>query len=289
MQRLNPQDPVDFLLSREEGKTAENWHILALDEIKSDEPFGKWKGPRGFPVTCTVEPDERKVGEVLAPSWRSKAEVEKMQATAGPIVAAAQRQMRPMMPTGDFWRLHNFRTYDELPKDAYNGGWDWDTAYGEDEKNSASAGIKSFRGPGEKDIFPIYIEQALWDWLEFPGLVKLMQSTSGPHYVEKKATGKSVVQVLKTYGVTAGEVAVLGSKLERAAAAQPAATTGRIYVRKAILDHLLYGEVQGLLRVTAEALMEGAHGLDLNDTFVQAVHRHLGIAGGKQRKKVAFG
>jgi len=43
------------------------------------------------------------------------------------------------------------------------------------------------------------------------------------------------------------------------------------------------GEHQGLLRVTAEALMFGAGGLDLNDAFVQALHRHLGL-GAKPRR-----
>lgn len=289
MQRLAIDDPVAWLLEREDSKAAENWHILAFDEVRSDEQFARWTGPRGFPVTCTVEPDPRPLGAVLAPSWRNKEEVERMQAQAGPIVAAAQRQQRPMRPTGDFWALKWFtdRTYDKLPPDAYNGGWDWDTAYSENENNSATAGVKSFRGAGDKDTFRIYIEDVQWDWLEFPELVSLLQKLLGPHYVEKKASGKSVVQALKTYNVPAEEVLVLGDKLARASAAQPAATTGRIYVNKLVYDKLLYGEHQGLLRITAESLQQDGEGLDLNDAFVQAVHRHLGI-GAVAKKKVAF-
>ncbi len=289
MQRLGIDDPVAWLLERESGKTAEHWHILVMDEIHSAEPFSRYDGPLGFPKTCTVEPDPRKIGEVLAPKLRDLAEAERMQATAGSVVASAQRQQRPMRPTGDFWALKYFegRTYDELPPDAHNGGYDWDTAYTKEEKNSATAGIYSFRGAGELDKCRVYIEDVQWDWLEAPELVKFLRLLGGPHYVEKKASGKSIVQMLKTYGIVAEEVAVAGDKLSRASAAQPAASTGRIYINKRVVDKLLYGEHQGLLRITAEALQADGEGLDLNDAFVQAVHRHLKIGSGK--KKIAFG
>jgi hypothetical protein len=287
MQRLGLDDPIEWLLAREHGPTAEHWHILVLDEIRSNEPFSRYKGPRGFPETCTVEPDEREVGAILAPKFRTKKEVLRLQATAGPIVAASQRQQRPMRPTGEFWKLKWFenKVYETLPSDAHNGGWDWDTAYGEDpEVHAATAGVKSFRGLGGNDDFRIYIDDLHYDWIEFPALITLLMSKTGPHYIEKKATGKSAAQVLRTYGITAEEVPVLGDKLERAAAAQPAVSTGRVWVSRLVYNTLLYAEGQGLLRITAEALRENRGGLDVNDSFVQAVHRHLGL-GGKRKKR----
>lgn len=289
MQRLGPDDPVSWLLEREGTKAEERWHILVMDEIKSAEPFGRWKGPLGFPPSCTVEPDPRKVGEVLAPKYRDKAEVERMQAQAGSIIAAAQRQQRPMRPTGDFWNLKWFegRTYETLPPDAHNGGWDLDTAYTKDEANSATAGVKSYRGAGEKNEFRIYIDDLFWEWFELPELLADLRLRQGPFYVEQKASGKSAVQMLKTYGITAQEVPVKGDKLQRASAAQPAVSVGRIYINKLVYDRLLYGEQQGLLRITAEALQEDGEGLDLNDAFVQALFRHLGI--NSQKRKLQFG
>lgn len=287
MQRLDVADPVAWLLNREEAASAEKWHIVALDEIKSTEPFGRWKGPGGFPTTCTLEPDNRKEGEVLYPSYRSLEEAKRIQAQVGPVVAAAQRQQRPMRPTGDFWPLSAFqdRTYDRLPSDAYNGGWHWDTAFTANEENSATAGIYMFRGPGDKETCRIFIEDVDWDWLEFPELIKRMRSKSGPHFVEKKASGKSAVQVLKTHGVIATEVPVLGDKLSRASAVQPVALNGRIYVNALVYQKLLWGEHQGLLRVTAEALRQGGEGLDLNDAFVQGVWHLLDIASSRPKLK----
>jgi hypothetical protein len=290
MQRLGIDDPISWLLQREEGDTAENWHICCFDEVKSDEKFGRWDGPLGFPKTCTVEADWRAPGEVLAPIFRKPEEVKRIQAKSGPIITAAQRQMRPMRPTGDFWALKWFegRTYDELPTNAYNGGWDWDTAYTKEEANSASAGIKSFRGPGGQDDFKVFIEDVFWDWLEFPELTTHLKTVAPPHYVEAKATGKSIVQTLKAYDIVAEEVKVAGDKIARASAAQPAVSAGRVYINKLVYQKLLYGEHQGLLRITAEALIAGGEGLDLNDAFVQSLFRHLGI-GAEVKKKAKFG
>jgi len=293
MQRLGAEDPIDYLLRREVGEKTERapqyWHVVAMDEIKSDEPLGRWSGPKGLPPTCTLEDDARPAGEVLAPSRFTPAQVREMQASAGSLAAAAQRQQRPMSPTGDFWNSDRFGSYVELPADAYDGGRDWDLAFTKDERNSANACIVSYRGPSLPDApdqFPIYIHDVDWRWLEFPELVTWMRGVSGPHYIEEKASGKSAVQALKAYQVVAEPVPVKGDKLARASAVQPAVENGRVYVRGLVIDKLLRGERQGLLRVTAEGLRGEGEGLDVNDAFVQALSRHLGITL-ERKKKVA--
>jgi Phage-related terminase len=290
MQRLAIDDPANWLLEREESRAEEKWHILAMDELHSAEPYWKGTGVYGFPKSCTMEPDPRKVGEVLAPKWRNRDEVERLQAQTGSVLSSAMRQQRPMRPTGDFWQEKWFkdRVYSMLPTDAFNGGWDWDTAYTKDEHNSGTAGVLSYRGVGDNESFKIYIQDILLDYLEFPELVTLMRSLkNAPHFVEKKASGKSIVQQLKTYNIRADEVLVLGDKLARASAVQPAAATGRIYISSLVYEKLMTGD-QGLFRVTAEALQDGTVALDLNDAFVQGLHRHLGI-GAIRKKKVSFG
>jgi hypothetical protein len=295
MQRLGAEDPVDYLFRREVGEKTErapmNWHVLVFDEIKSDEPLGRWDGPMGLPPTCTLEPDWRAKGEILAPTRFNAAQVKEKHGQLPSWVASAQRQQRPMSPSGDFWKLDwlEGNTYETLAEHAYNGGWDWDTAYTDQEKNSASAGILSYRGPapkGRPEEFPIYVEDVWWDWLEFPELVAHLQGTTGPHYVEAKASGKSVVQTLTTYNIPAKEVLVKGDKLARASAAQPTVSAGRVYVNQRVYDKLLWAERQGLLRVTVEALSEGGEGLDLNDAFVQLIWRHMKL-GGKGRLVIA--
>lgn len=281
MQRLGTDDPIDFLFRRELGedtdRAPEHWHVVLADEVRSDEPLGRWDGPLGIPPTCTLEADPRSVGEVLAPSRYDPERVAELQTAAGTLVSAAQRQQRPMRPSGDFWKKGWFRTYRTLPEDAYDGGRDWDTAYTKKEGSSASAYVESYRGKGQEGQFPIYIEDVDWEWKEFPELVAWMKSTSGPHYVEDKAAGKSVVQALAQESVAAQEVAVKGDKFARAAAVQPVASNRRIFVREEVARKLLYGERQGLLRVTAEQLQADGDDLDVNDAFVQALTRHVGL------------
>lgn len=291
MQRLAPEDPIDFLFRREVGERTqlapEKWHVVCMDEIKSEEPLGRWSGPMGLPPTCTLEPDERPKGRVLSPNWIPPETVKQAQAGAGPLTTAAQRQQRPMAAEGLFWKVEWFNEYPELPATAYDGGYDWDTAYG--EAGADSAWVESYRGVSARDNpddFDIYIDDCGWGDYTMPALVQKMQDLADmPQYVEAKASGKSAVQWLKTYQIVAKEVTVKGDKLARAAAAQPAVTGGRIYVSAKVSQKLLWGEGQGLLRVTAEALQEGGKGLDLNDAFVQAIHRHLGLSEKKSRLK----
>ncbi|MGH7501299.1 MAG: hypothetical protein ACREL7_06010 [Longimicrobiales bacterium] len=278
MQRLGTDDPIDWLLRREIGEDTElapmNWHVVICDEIKSNEPLGRWDGPMGLPPTCTIEPDDRKPGQVLAPSRFSDAEVRSMQAQSGSYTTDAQRQQRPQSPKGDYWREEWFGEYDELPYEAHNGGNDWDTAYTEDEANSASARIHSFRGKGKADEFPIFIHDVDWDWWEFPELLSAIREIKGPHYLEAKATGKSAAQAVRRNGIVVSEIPVHGDKFARANSVQEVVSSGRVYVRRAIRRRLLKGDRQGLLRVRAETLVAGGPDLDLNDAFVQALIRH---------------
>lgn len=283
MQRLGAFDPIDFLFRREVGEDTdeapEHWHVVVCEEIKSDAPLGRWDGPRGLPPTCTIEPDPRKRGMVLAPSRFNDAQVAMLQRTAGTYTTEAQRQQRPSAPTGDFWHDTWFGTYDEMPRGTFNGGKDWDTAYTKEERNSASAWVESYRARGPAGKFTIFIEDCGWDWWEFPELVETMLALDGPHYIEKKASGKSAAQVLRREKVIVSEVGVKGDKLARSSAVQPTVANGRVLIKASLRRKLLSGDRQGLLRVTAEALATSRGDLDLNDAFVQAITRHTATSG----------
>jgi len=286
MQRLGQQDPIDFLFRREVGEDTDeapqHWHVLCLDEKKSEDNLADYGGEKGLPPTCTLIEDDRGIGEILAPSRFDEDAVERQQQAAG-IHAQAQRQQRPSEPTGDFWEESWFRVYgtpqgdpyNELPSTAFSGGKDWDTAYTADEKNSASAYVESYETPGDK----IYVTDADLDWKETPELVAWMQAMEGPHYVEGKASGKSAVQMLRREGVSVQEVDVEGGKFERAAGVQPVVANGRVFVHASVIDTLLRHSKQGLLQVTSDDLLQQGSGLDLNDAFVQAINRHSGGGG----------
>jgi hypothetical protein len=57
-----------------------------------------------------------------------------------------------------------------------------------------------------------------------------------------------------------------------------------VLVRSTLLRRLLEGGKQGLLNITAENLQANKGDIDLNDAFVQAITRHVGVKPGKRRR-----
>ena len=119
---------------------------------------------------------------------------------------------------------------------------DWDLAYTKEEKNSASAYVKTGVFAGN-----IYIIDFDWKWLEFPQLVRWMKAVGGPHAVEGKASGKSARQTLSQKGVIVTEVKVSSDKVARAKSATPIAEAGMVYMKKSMADRLYNDSKQGIL------------------------------------------
>jgi len=297
MQRLGPEDPIDFLLRREVGKgeadkAPEGWSVLAYDEIKSDEPLADYDGPKGLPSTCTLIDDPRSTGQILCPSKFPEEEVRKQQAAAG-SASVPQRQQREGDQEGDFWKeawfdrfgSHQDRPRADVPETAHAHGNDWDTAYTADESNSATARIRSARTV-EADGAHVWIYGCDWDWVEWPALISWMEGQKPPHFIEAKASGRSAAQSLADNDVPVSKVEVTGGdKYSRASDVQGMVGhpdyggTGRVHVHASVWEKLLNGDRQGLLKVKKQNLINETGALDLNDTFVQALHRHRDAGG----------
>jgi phage terminase large subunit-like protein len=117
----------------------------------------------------------------------------------------------------------------------------------------------------------MYIDRVGWYWKIFPDLMKLMRDDfPEPHFVEAKASGVDLVNLLKSEGIAAVGVQVVGDKLARARMATPKAEAGLIYVRASILEKIYYDQDQGILKFPNGAKQ------DLADTIAQAILRHLG-------------
>lgn len=145
-------------------------------------------------------------------------------------------------------------------------GTDWDMAYTKEEENAASAYITA--GKLKNDI---YIDDLDFQWLEFPELVRWVKSKPSPHYIEAKASGKSVKQVLVKNGIIAIEVQVSGGdKIARAKMATPIAEAGFCYIRESLADKMYNDEKQGIL------MFPRGQFKDLADTLAQCLQR-LGI------------
>ncbi|HLA53223.1 MAG TPA: hypothetical protein VK618_07955 [Flavitalea sp.] len=207
----------------------------------------------------------------------------------GPDGYAGQIMQTPVPEGGLIWKDTYFTIvpdYD-FPDPKWAGveayGTDWDTAYTKDEVNAASAFITSFRYRRK-----IYLDQFDFRWLEFPEMINWMKLQVAPHYIEKKASGKSAKQTLTRYGVIAIEVPVPGGadKIARAKMATPVGAAGMLCIRRSIAERFMNDSRQGVL-----FFPKGMYA-DVADVLAQVVARHKGggtrVMGSESEQEDAF-
>lgn len=252
MQRLNEKDPTGNWVNKV-GK--EIFHICLPGELSND-----------------VKPAELKefyVDGLLDAIRLNTGDLAELKIDLGSYGYAGQIQQRPAPEDGGTWKKWFIAVPDKEfpdPDDLANYGSDWDLAYTENQKNSASAFVTA--GKLENVM---YIDKIGFKWAEFPDLIKFMNAQASPHYIEAKASGKSAKQTLKKNGIPAVEVKVVGGdKIARATLATPYAEAGLVCIRESLLNKLYNDEKQGIL-----VFPNGEHD-DLQDALVQAIQRLLG-------------
>lgn len=143
----------------------------------------------------------------------------------------------------------------------------FDTAYTENEKNSATAYV-------ELGLFKGYVYVLGYDfrWLEFPEQIKWMAEYDGPIKIEAKATGKSAGQSLRRAGISAIELEIPHTdKRSRANAISFHTESKRVIILNHLRDGFLNDIQQGILKYP-----EGSHD-DLGDAFVLGITDLLGL------------
>ena len=256
--RWHEDDLCGWLL-QQEREEPQHWHIVVLEALKEPDKLE-------IPDTCTIEPDWLKPGEALCPERYDERLLASIKGQAGSRFWSALYQQRPVMQSGDIWKDSWFKEISaaDLPP-LRADGTDWDTAYTEDEDNAASAFIRS----AVDDQGNMYVLDLGFEWLEFPQMIELMKKQKAPHYIERKASGKSAKQTLVNNGIAAIETDVSGDKEQRTILATPFVERGNVFIVRGLKDKLLNDPRQGIL-----AFPKGPF-RDLNDAFVQAVNRHF--------------
>jgi hypothetical protein len=265
MTRWHSVDLAGMLL-KEEKTNPEHWHIVnfAADELTKSEQF---------PSTCTVEPDWRgKDGVALCPERYDEKALHQIRAAIGLRDYTALYLQRPTVESGNIWKREWFEVFDDAVFSQNgksiklsNEGIDWDTAYTEDEENSACAYVRSSLGSDGC----VYVTDIDFDWVEFPDLVKWMSRMEAPHHIEAKSTGKSAVQALNKMKIYAIEVKVRGGdKVARTKIVTPLVESRKVKIHRSVYDKLLNDPRQGILKFPSGEFS------DLNDAFVQALNRH---------------
>lgn len=259
--RWNEDDLAGRIIEDAKQK-GEAWTVVILDAIKSFDNLP-------VPAEWIYRPDDpdlidkRKAGEALCPERYDLDALAQFQANK--YFFSALYQQRPSPAEGSLWQRSYFdqNTFHEAP--ALGAvGFDWDTAYTQNETNSATAYVKS----GVAADGTIYVLDAGFRWVETPAAEQWMIELGGPHFIEAKASGKGLAQRLRLQGRTVVEVKVEGDKVLRVQDVLPEVQAGRVKVAPHILPMILDDEKQGILKFP-----NGSHD-DLNDALVQAIKRH---------------
>ena len=109
MTRWNQQDLCGWLLSQEsEDEEPERWHVVSFEAIKEADPIE-------IPATCTLEPDDRKVGEPLCPERYSIAKLRKIAKRIGTYFWNSLYRQRPTAKEGNMFKLHQLPIVNAAP------------------------------------------------------------------------------------------------------------------------------------------------------------------------------
>lgn len=252
MQRLATNDCTGYLLA----KNKQNVRHVCLPAELSDN----------------VSPAEYKniyVDGLLDPKRLGREVLEEAKLDLGSDGYAGQMAQVPVPDGGLIWQKWFIEVDDAIfpsLSSMQQVGTDWDTAYTSNEANSASAYVTS--GLLNNKLF---IDDLGAVYLEFPELIRFMKKKRGPHYVEPKASGKSVKQVFSKLGVPVIEVTLpmKKDKIARAKMASPYPESGLVYIRKSLVDFLYNDHRQGILNFP-----KGSHA-DVSDTLAQAILRQF--------------
>jgi predicted phage terminase large subunit-like protein len=100
MTRWNQMDLCGWLLSQEaEGEEPERWHVVSFEAIKEETPIE-------VPATCTLESDDRAVGEPLCEERYPLANLRKIAKRIGTYFWNALYRQRPAPREGLMFKLH---------------------------------------------------------------------------------------------------------------------------------------------------------------------------------------
>ena len=302
-------DPVNPLAGASEaGRLAANAHLRTLSTRKTDkartvtimvmqriheqDPAGSWLAS-GRPLRHICLPGELSAHvrpEALADYYTaglldanrlSYPVLQGLKTALGSYGYAGQVQQLPAPDEGGilkkaWFRITTWQQFLEQPG-AASAVWEFDadTAYTADQTNDPTALLAScYVGQ------TLYLRHASEHWLEFPALKRVLPELVQAHgysprsrlYVEPKASGKTVVQELRS--ITQLNVVEAptptGSKVERVHAAAPFIEAGRVV--------LIDGSWNGALIAQAASFPNAAHD-DMLDTLTQAIARvHAPVA-----------
>lgn len=138
--RWNELDLPGWLLAQEYEEEPERWHIVCLEAIKEKEPIE-------IPPTCTLEPDERRVGEALCPERYPVEKLRKIEKRIGSYFWNALYRQRPAPKEGGMFKLSGLPVLKLAPAVGAKRIRYWDLGGSDSTKADYSVGVRMAQTP----------------------------------------------------------------------------------------------------------------------------------------------
>lgn len=131
--RWHDDDLTGWLLTQETEELPEHWHIVNMPAIKEETVK--------IPDTCTLEPDNRKVGDALCPQRYPIEVLQKTKARLGSYYWSALYQQNPQPREGGMFKRDWFEIVKARPDNATRFIRYWDKAGTEGGQGARTAGV----------------------------------------------------------------------------------------------------------------------------------------------------
>ena len=274
-QRLHEQDLTGHLMDKRTGRPDEHQHICMPGELD---------------MSVLSPPSLAKyyVDGLFWPTRFSHKILAAFKKALGSLQTAGQIGQRPVPPEGNIWKRKWFPIVqpEDVQRDVFKHPIHFfiDTAYTEDEseRNDPCGFLAGFI-KDEK----FYIVNFTEAWLEFPDLIRFLKqyvkvngyTNSSMVYIEPKASGKSVVQMLKQPGVglNISEISndyIRDDKVTRASGVSPVIEAGRCCLVAGPWNDKYLGQVTSFPKAAHDEAVDvtvyGLNVLGVSDTFFAA-------------------
>lgn len=216
--RWHEDDLAGKLLEADKGENAENWTVLRFPAIATDDPHPE---------------DPREPGEPLWPEKYDLDDLKRIKTTIGPIEWEALHQQDPKPQEGTLLKRKYWQYYSlaPQPREFERIIQSWDCTFKDLETSDYVVG----QAWGKKGPDFYLLDQVR----EKMGITATMQAirqmtAKHPHatgiYIEDKANGSGVIEMLKNQISGIVPVNPLGGKVVRAQAVLPYIAAGNVYL-----------------------------------------------------------
>lgn len=132
MTRWNEHDLCGWLLEQEDEEEPEHWHIVSFEAIREADPVK-------VPASCTLEPDDREIGEPLCPERYSLEKLKKIAKRIGTYFWNSLYRQRPTAKEGLMFKLSQLPIVKAAPVVAWRVRY-WDLGGSDSTKADYSVG-----------------------------------------------------------------------------------------------------------------------------------------------------